>query len=153
MNDNTQKNPFIPILLMTLLVFTGFALSTTAHDFGLVARNEMGWEISRFISTGMWLILAYIFYVRRNREFFKTSFFRALVTAGVCSLIFSIIFGGLGGTVLSYGSAVFYTLISGLLCSSLDDKKITTMSAFGFTIAQIIADMIFLSIAGDFKIH
>ncbi|MCF6261431.1 MAG: hypothetical protein L3J98_14925 [Gammaproteobacteria bacterium] len=153
MNNNVNRNPFIAISSVTFLVFTVFALSTSSNSFGLMSRDEMGWRIGRFISVGLWLLLAYVLHKRRHKYFSRDSFIYATVAAGGLSFVFSAIWGGLGGTVIFYGSAVFYTLISGLLCSSLGDYRKAAILSFGFILIQVIADMIFLGIVGDFKIH
>lgn len=51
------------------------------------------------------------------------------------------------------GSVVFYSLISGLLCMTLQNKTVAGLSGALLLIIQLIVDIIVLGLAGEFRIH
>lgn len=147
------------VIILYAITFGGFlifTLNTDLESLGLnAASNPERWSLWRHVTVDSWLLISFTIYLLRKKQALCLSYLYAVIFSSVIALLLSNIWiGGSNDYGLGVlGSAVFYSLISGLLCMTLRNKTVAGLLGALLLVIQLVVDIIVLGLAGGFRIH
>ena len=155
MADNTlSQAKVIALLISTFMAYLVFAAHTDLGSFGLSsARYPEKWAMWRYPIVGLWLLLAYLLFVARNKKAYIKSYIHSLLFSGIVSLLLASLWFGSSERIAILGTAAIYTMIAALLSMSVKNHVWAGTLAGVLVGVQVIVDILVLGIAGSFRIH
>ena len=156
MKKHLSQANVITLYVITFCGFLIFALNTDLDNLGLsAARHPERWAIWRHATVDGWLFISFSIYLLRKKQAYCHSYLYAVIFSAVIALLLSSIW--IGGSDLHgiavIGCALFYSLISGLLCMTLQNKAAAGLTGALLLIIQLAVDIVVLGLAGEFRIH
>ncbi|MEH6814302.1 MAG: hypothetical protein V7677_17335 [Motiliproteus sp.] len=154
MNEQLDRRQVLTLFAATMALFALFAYFTDTHSLGLGnAGMPDVWAISRYAIVAGWLAIAALIYLLRGRIAYAKSLNHALLCAGILAIMLASTWAETIGSYGIFGSAICYSVISGLLCMTVKSRRWAAALGPLLCIVQILSDFLLLFIAGEFRIH
>jgi len=154
MSKYLSRSKVLVICLVTLGGYFIFASNTDLSSLGLSsARNPERWSLWRYIVVGSWIVIAIFIYLLRKKQAYKNSFLYATIFSAVIAFVLSSIWIGGSSSYGIVGSAITYSLISGLLCMTISNQLAAGIFGAVLMAIQLAVDIVVLGLAGVFRIH
>ena len=152
---NSKRDAGLGILL-TWCVYIVFVLFTDWKDYGLNAKPEgyLRWTIARLSTFSGWLIVAALLLRYRKHPVNWRSFLYSFVATVIIAIVVSdsLVSGSVNYIAIT-GTIVFYALISGFLCATVQKPTVAAVLGLFLFASQFFVNAVAHILSGVFRFH